>query len=101
MNIEIFTTIIEIAGALLITFISGKVIVNSNIKKLVPLAVEYANGLVNKTNREKLIKAVAFIEVTLINSVPLPLKAVLDYLINVEDIVRYIERYLVKIKIEK
>ena len=66
-----------------------------------PYGVEYANTLVEKTNREKLIKAVAFIEITLINAVPNVFKPIVDYLINSDEIVKYIERYLVKVKIDK
>ena len=101
MNIEIIGTIINVAVILFATYFSGKLIVNEKVKSLVPLGVDYANTLVEKTNREKLIKAVAFIEITLINAVPNAFKPIVDYLINSEEIVKYIERYLVKIKIER
>ena len=101
MNIEIIGTIINVAVILFATYFSGKILVNEKVKALVPYGVEYANTLVEKTNREKLIKAVAFIEITLINAVPSVFKPIVDYLINSEEIVIYIERYLVKIKIDK
>ena len=101
MNIEIIGTIINVAVILFATYFSGKVLVNEKVKALVPYGVEYANTLVEKTNREKLIKAVAFIEITLINAVPNAFKPVVDYLINSDEIVKYIERYLVKVKIDK
>ena len=100
MNFEILETIISVTIILFTTYLSGKVIINHKIKSLIPYGVEYANTLVDKTNREKLIKAVAFIEITLINAVPNAFKTIVDYLINSEEIVKYIERYLVKIKIE-
>ena len=100
MNFEILETIISVTIILFTTYLSGKVIINHKIKSLIPYGVEYANTLVDKTNREKLIKAVAFIEITLINAVPNAFKPIVDYLINSEEIVKYIERYLVKIKIE-
>ena len=101
MNIEILGTIINVAVILFATYFSGRVLVNEKVKALVPYGVEYANTLVEKTNREKLTKAVAFIEITLINAVPNVFKPIVDYLINSEEIVKYIERYLVKIKIER
>ena len=101
MNIEIIGTIINVAVILFATYFSGKVLVNEKVKALVPLGVDYANTLVDKTNREKLIKAVAFIEITLINAVPNAFKPIIDYLINSEEIVKHIERYLVKIKTDK
>ena len=101
MSIEIIGTIINVTIILFATYFSCKVLVNEKVKALVPYGVEYANTLVEKTNREKLIKAVAFIEITLINAVPNVFKPIVDYLINSEEIVKYIERYLVKIKIER
>ena len=101
MNFEILETIISVTIILFTTYLSGKVIINHKIKSLIPYGVEYANTLVDKTNREKLIKAVAFIEITLINAVPNAFKPIVDYLINSKEIVKYIERYLVKIKIER
>ena len=101
MNIEIIGTIINVAVILFATYFSGKVLVNEKVKALVPYGVEYANTLVDKTNKEKLIKAVAFTEITLINAVPNAFKPVVDYLINSDEIVKYIERYLVKVKIDK
>ena len=101
MNFEILETIISVIIILFITYLSGKVIVNHKIKSLIPYGVEYANTLVDKTNKEKLIKAVAFTEITLINAVPNAFKPVVDYLINSDEIVKYIERYLVKVKIDK
>ena len=101
MNFEILETIISVTIILFTTYLSGKVIINHKIKSLIPYGVEYANTLVDKTNREKLIKAVAFIEITLINAVPNVFKPIVDYLINSEEIVKHIERYLVKIKTDK
>ena len=101
MNIEMIGTIINVAVILFATYFSSKVLVNEKVKALVPYGVEYANTLVEKTNREKLIKAVAFIEITLINAVPNVFKPIIDYLINSEEIVKHIERYLLKIKIDK
>ena len=100
MNIEILGTIINVAVILFATYFSGKVLVNEKVKALVPYGVEYANTLVEKTNREKLIKAVAFIEITLINAVPNVFKPLVDYLIDTDKIVKYIERYLTELKLK-
>ena len=100
MNIEILGTIINVVVILFATYFSGKLIVNEKIKSLIPLGVEYANTLVEKTNREKLIKAVAFIEITLINAVPTVFKPIVDYLIDTDKIVKYIERYLTELKLK-
>ena len=101
MSIEILGTIINVVVILFATYFSGKLIVNEKVKSLVPLGVDYANTLVEKTNKEKVIKAIAFIEITLINAVPNVFKPIVDYLFNSEEIAKYIERYIVKIKIEK
>jgi hypothetical protein len=99
MNVEIITTILSVLFIIFITYVSGKVIVNEKIKSIVPLGVEFADNLKEKTNKEKLIKAISFVEITVLNLVPVVIRPVVDYLIDSEKIATQIERYLTKRKL--
>lgn len=99
MNIEITTTILSVVFITFITYFSGKVIVNEKIKSIVPLGVEFADNLKEKTNKEKLIKAISFVEITVLNLVPVVIRPVVDYFIDSEKIATQIERYLTKRKL--
>ena len=97
MSTEILITIISL---IFISYFSGKIFINEKIKSLVPLGVEFADSLIEKTNKEKLIKAISFIEISILNLVPIIIRPVIDYFIDSEKIASYIERYLTNKKLK-
>lgn len=100
MSTEILITIISLIFILSISYFSGKIFINEKIKSLVPLGVEFADSLIEKTNKEKLIKAISFIEISILNLVPIIIRPVIDYFIDSEKIASYIERYLTNKKLK-
>lgn len=96
-----YITILSLAVIFLVSYVSTKITINEKLKKFVPLGVDFANGLKDKTNKEKLIKAVSFVEVSLLNVVPSVIRPIVDYLIDSEKIANYIERYITTKRINK
>ena len=99
MSVEIIT-ILSLIFIISLSYISSKAVINSRIKKLIPFGVEFADKLKNNTNKEKLTKAVSFVELSIIKIVPTPFKPLVDYLIDTDKIVKYIERYLTELKLK-
>ena len=101
MNTEILITIINVVLVALFSLLSSKLYVNKKIKKFIPYGVDFADKLTENTNKEKLVKAVSFVEISILDIVPAPFKSIVDYLINSEEIATRIERYLTKRKLDK
>lgn len=95
-----YITIISLVVIFLISYISTKITINEKLKSFVPLGVDFANDLKDKTNKEKLVKAVSFVEVSLLSVVPSVIRPIVDYLIDSEKIANYIERYITTKKIK-
>lgn len=101
MGLDVLITIVSIAFILIISIFGSKLYLNNKIKKLVPLGVRFADKLTENTNKEKLVKAISFIEISILNVVPLPIRPVVDYLIDSNEIANRIERFITKRKIKE
>lgn len=101
MGLDVLITIVSIVFILIISIFGSKLYLNSRIKKLVPLGVRFADKLTENTNKEKLVKAISFIEISILNVVPLPIRPVVDYLIDSNEIANRIERFITKRKIKE
>lgn len=95
-----YITIISLVVIVLISYVSTKITINEKLKGFVPLGVDFANDLKDKTNKEKLVKAVSFVEVSLLSITPSVIRPIVDYLIDSEKIANYIERYITTKKIK-
>ena len=98
MNLnEIFTVIFTLA--IFVTAIAGstKMYENHLIKKSVDTAIKFAD-MTGKTGKDKLVRAVTFIENLILSKVPIFLRPLADFLINPAKIVTLIERQITKIK---
>ena len=94
-----YITILSLVVIVLISYVSTKITINEKLKKFVPLGVDFASKLEDKTNKEKLVKAISFIEVSLLSVTPSVIRPIVDYLIDSEKIASYIERYITTKKI--
>ncbi len=101
MTNDILITLLSLLIIYIVTYVSGKVFVNSKIKSFIPLGVEFADKLTENTNKEKLVKAISFIEISILSIVPLPIRPVVDYLIDSNEIANKIERFITKRKIKE
>lgn len=101
MTNEVLITLFSLVVIYGVIYIGGKVFVNSKVKELLPYGVEFANKLTENTNKEKLVKAVSFIELGILSVTPVPLKPLVDYLINSDDIATRIERFITAKKVKK
>lgn len=101
MGLDVLVTIVSIVFILIISIFGSKLYLNNKIKKLVPLGVRFADKLTENTNKEKLVKAISFIEISILNVVPLPIRPLVDYLIDSDKIAVGIERFITKRKIKE
>ena len=101
MTNDILITLLSLLIIYIVIYISGKAFVNSKIKSFIPLGVEFADKLTENTNKEKLVKAISFIEISILNVIPLPIRPVVDYLIDSNEIANRIERFITKRKIKE
>ena len=101
MTNDILITLLSLLIIYIVTYISGKAFVNSKIKSFIPLGVEFADKLTENTNKEKLVKAISFVEISILNVIPLPVKLLVDYLIDSNEIANRIERFITKRKIKE
>lgn len=85
---------------IIVTYILAKLKTNSTIRKFIPEGVVFADSL-DTSNENKLIRAVTQIELLVLSVTPKLFKPIVDFLINPKYIVKMIERYLTKKKIEK
>ena len=93
--------VINIGVLILVLFIlvAGltKLYENVLIKKSVNAAIEFAEST-GKTGKDKLVRAVTFIENIVLAKIPVWLRPLADFLINPDKIVTLIERQITKIK---
>ena len=101
MGLDVLITIVSVIFILVVSIFGSKLYLNNKIKKLVPLGVEFADKLSQNTNKEKLTKAISFIELSILNIVPLPIRPFIDYLIDSDKIAINIERFITKRKIKE
>lgn len=101
MELDVLTTVVSLAVILFVILFGSKLYINDKVKKLVPLGVEFADKLTENTNKEKLVKAISFIEISILSIVPLPIRPVVDYLIDSNEIANKIERFITKRKIKE
>lgn len=100
MNYEILITLFSLVLIYGVIYIGSRSFLNSKIKKFIPYGVAFADKLTENTNKEKLIKAVSFVEISILSIIPTPFKSIVDYLINSEEIATKIERYLTERKLK-
>ena len=101
MTDEILITLFSLLVIYGVIYLGSKTFVNSKIRELVPYGVEFADKLTENTNKEKLVKAISFVELGILSVVPTPIKPLIDYLIDSELIATKIERYITAKKINK
>ena len=101
MGLDVLVTIVSIVFILIISIFGSKLYLNNKIKKLVPLGVRFADKLTENTNKEKLVKAISYIEISILNVIPLPIRPLVDYLIDSNEIANKIERFITKRKIKE
>lgn len=90
----IFLFIIVVIG---ITYIFLKEKVKTKIRKTVALAYSFAED-VDMINKNKLQRAVSFVELAILDATPKRLKGLVDYLIDRDYIVNSIEGYITHLK---
>lgn len=100
MTNEILITLISLVIFYGIIYVSGKTFINSKIKSFLPLGVDFANKLTENTNKEKLVKAISFIELSILSITPVVIRPLIDYLINSDDIATRIERFITERKLK-
>ena len=100
MTNEILITLISLVIFYVVIYVSGKTFINSKIKSFLPLGVDFANKLTENTNKEKLVKAISFIELSILSITPVVIRPLIDYLINSDDIVTRIERFITERKLK-
>ena len=93
---------IAIVSVVAVVIVAGitKLYGNHLIKKSVDTAIEFAEHT-GKTGRDKLIRAVTYIENIVLSKTPVFLRPIADYLINPNKIVVLVERQITKIKNKK
>lgn len=101
MTNEILITLFSLAVIYGVIYLGSKSYVNSKIMELVPYGVEFADKLTENTNKEKLVKAISFVEIGVLSVTPAPIKPLIDYLIDSEAIAIKIERYITAKKVSK
>lgn len=100
MNLEIIVNIIVIVlviGLVGLTF--TKYWANEQIKKTVQSAIDFADNL-GCSNRDKLVRAVTYIENIILPKIPLIFRPFADFIINAGKIADMIERRLTENKLK-
>ena len=98
MDLNLIGNIAIVKGVTAVVVIGGtKLYGNHLIKKSVDTAIGFAEHT-GKTGRDKLIRAVTYIENIVLSKTPVFLRPIADYLINSNKIVALVERQITKIK---
>ena len=98
MDLNLIGNIAIVTGVTAVVVIGGtKLYGNHLIKKSVDTAIKFAEHT-GKTGRDKLIRAVTYIENIVLSKTPVFLRPIADYLINPNKIVALVERQITKIK---
>ena len=101
MNLNLIGNITIVTGVTAVVIAGGtKLYENHLIKKSVDSAIKFAD-MTGKTGKDKLVRAVTYIENIVLSKVPIVIRPLADYLINSAKIVKLIERQITKIKNKK
>lgn len=100
MNLEMIINVVVIVIAVgLVGFSFTKYWADDQIKKVVQNGIDFSDKL-GGTNRDKLVRAITYIENIILSKIPLPLKPFADLIINAEKIADMIERKLTENKLK-
>ena len=98
MDLNLIGNIAIVTGVTTVVVVGGtKLYENHLIKKSVDSAIKFAD-MTGKTGKDKLVRAVTYIENIVLLKVPIVIRPLADYLINSAKIVTLIERQITKIK---
>lgn len=98
MDLNLIGNIAIVTGVTAVVVVGGtKLYENHLIKKSVDSAIKFAD-MTGKTGKDKLVRAVTYIENIVLSKVPIVIRPLADYLINSAKIVKLIERQITKIK---
>ena len=101
MDLNLIGNIAIVTGVTAVVVVGGtKLYENHLIKKSVDSAIKFAD-MTGKTGKDKLVRAVTYIENIVLSKVPIVIRPLADYLINSAKIVKLIERQIAKIKNKK
>ena len=101
MDLNLIGNIAIVTGVTTVVVVGGtKLYENHLIKKSVDSAIKFAD-MTGKTGKDKLVRAVTYIENIVLSKVPIVIRPLVDYLINSAEIVKLIERQITKIKNKK
>ena len=101
MDLNLIGNIAIVTGVTTVVVVGGtKLYENHLIKKSVDSAIKFAD-VTGKTGKDKLVRAVTYIENIVLLKVPIVIRPLADYLINSAKIVKLIERQITKIKNKK
>lgn len=101
MDLNLIGNIAIVTGVTTVVVVGGtKLYENHLIKKSVDSAIKFAD-MTGKTGKDKLVRAVTYIENIVLSKVPIVIRPLADYLINSAKIVKLIERQITKIKNKK
>ena len=101
MDLNLIGNIAIVTGVTAVVVAGGtKLYENHLIKKSVDSAIKFAD-MTGKTGKDKLVRAVTYIENIVLSKVPIVIRPLADYLINSAKIVKLIERQITKIKNKK
>ena len=101
MDLNLIGNIAIVTGVTTVVVVGGtKLYENHLIKKSVDSAIKFAD-MTGKTGKDKLVRAVTYIENNVLSKVPIAIRPLADYLINSTKIVKLIERQITKIKNKK
>ena len=100
MNLEMIINVVVIVIAVgLVGFSFTKYWADDQIKKVVQNGIDFANQL-GGSNRDKLVRAVTYIENIILPKIPLIFRPFADLIINAEKIADMIERRLTENKLK-
>ena len=85
---------------MVIALVGTKYRTNKLIKEFIPEGVEFANTLTTE-DRNKLTRAITFVENAVLAVTPVFARPIVDYLINADYIENRIERFLTSKKVER
>ena len=86
--------ILKIVVALILVGLSfTKFWTDSKVRIYIQMGIDFANT-VGGTNRDKLVRAVTYIENKILNKVPVAFRPMVDFMINAEKIATLVERQL-------
>ena len=98
MDLNLIGNIAIVTGVTTVVVVGGtKLYENHLIKKSVDIAIKFAD-MTGKTGKDKLVRAVTYIENIVLSKIPIFLRPLADYLINPKKIAELVERKITEIK---